>query len=52
LGGQVMKTMELLKSFFFGGGADKENNVTVSIFYLFSNGNDVTITFCGNDAHL
>jgi hypothetical protein len=36
----------------FLDGAGNKNNVTVSIFYLASNGNDVTVTFCGNDAHL
>jgi hypothetical protein len=29
-----------------------ENDATVSIFYLVSNGNNVAVTFCGNDAHL
>jgi hypothetical protein len=35
-------------------GAGNENDVTVNIFYLVSNGNDVTVSFCGtgNDAHL
>jgi hypothetical protein len=33
-------------------GTGNENNVTVSILYWASNGNDVTVSFCGNDAHL
>jgi hypothetical protein len=35
-----------------GGGQVTRTVVTVSIFYLVSDGNDVTVTFCGNDAHL
>jgi hypothetical protein len=53
LGGQVTGTMEPFQ--FFGEqvtGMMKQNNVTVSIFYLVSNENDETVTFCGNDAHL
>jgi hypothetical protein len=29
-----------------------ENDVTVKISYLVSNGNDVTVIVCGNDTHL
>jgi hypothetical protein len=29
-----------------------ENDGAVTFGYLVSNGNDVTITVCGNDAHL
>jgi hypothetical protein len=29
-----------------------ENNVTITVFNLVCNGKDVTITFCGKDAHL
>jgi hypothetical protein len=29
-----------------------ENDVNITIFYLISKGKDVTVTFCGNDAHL
>jgi hypothetical protein len=38
--------------FFFLGGAGNENDVTVAKFYLVSNGNDVCVSFCGNDANL
>jgi hypothetical protein len=41
--------IEQLNNFFDAGN---KNNVTVSIFYLVSNGKDVTVTFCGNNGHL
>jgi hypothetical protein len=41
-----------MEPFQFLGEAGNENDITVTIFYLVSNSNDVTVTFCGNDAHL
>jgi hypothetical protein len=46
LGEQVTETV----TFFWKAG--NENDLTVPILYLVSNGNEVTVvTCCGNDAH-
>jgi hypothetical protein len=39
-------------NFFLRAVAGNKNDVIVFIFYLVSDGNDVTITFCSNDAQL
>jgi hypothetical protein len=49
LGGQVKENDGTVTIF---GGAGTKKDVAVSIFYLVSNGDDVTVTLCGKDAHL
>jgi hypothetical protein len=44
--------MGMMEPFQVLEGAGNENNVTVLIFYLVRNWNNVPVTFCCNFAHL